>query len=165
MASPSKVAAARERYETLLVAAQQEFDKIQEQRLALSERLSVVEDRLMDIQMALDVFASAPAHEESTAEPPSAPDPQEATPAATRVLLRDLRGLDAVDAALLLAKQHRQREVDAETVTGWLQRAGYRSRRNKAITQNAVSAALGREHNLGEGNVVRVSRGIYRLNW
>ncbi len=59
MASPSKVAAACERYEALLVAAQQEFDEIQEQRLALSERLSAVKGRLEDIQLALDAFAVA----------------------------------------------------------------------------------------------------------
>ncbi len=70
-----------------------------------------------------------------------------------------------IDAALLLAKQRRRREADAEMVTEWLSRAGYRNRQNTTPTRSGVSNALVREHNLGQGNVVRVSRGIYRLNW
>lgn len=169
MASQSKIKAARERYEALLATTQQEFDVLKERQAALTEHMAAVKSRLKDIQLALDAFTPEP--EESTPEqppapePPASPEPQEASPAATRERRSDLRGLDVIDAALLLAKHRRRREVNAATVTGWLSRAGYRNRQNKVATQSAVSNALVREHNLGEGNVIRVAQGVYRLNW
>lgn len=171
MASQSKIKAARERYEALLATTQQELDVLKERQAALTEHMSEVKGRLEDIQLALDAFTAAPEQEESAPEqppapePPASPEPQEASPAATRERRSDLRGLDVIDAALLLAKHRRRREVNAATVTGWLSRAGYRNRQNKVATQSAVSNALVREHNLGEGNVIRVAQGVYRLNW
>ena len=168
-----KVEAARKRYEALLQAAQQEFDALKERRSGLTERMSAVKGRLEDIQLALDAFAVAPEpqEEESAPEPPSAPEPtpspvsEEAAPTVRPVRRGDLKGLDVIDALLLLARQHRRREVDAMTAAAWLKRAGYRNRQNKVPTQNAVSNALVREHNLEASSVARVARGVYRLNW